>query len=120
MPPPNQNTFNIATAAGALALENCPFEGEQLDLLIVAHNFGNVSSASPQSDTVPALASRVKQLLGIKNPGCIAFDTLFGCPGWLMGIMQANAFFKAGMAQNHWSSVQKPCPGSLIFLTATA
>jgi 3-oxoacyl-[acyl-carrier-protein] synthase-3 len=70
-----------------------------LDLLIVAHNFGNVSPVSHQSDTVPALASRVKQMLGIKNPGCIAFDTLFGCPGWLMGIMQADAFFKAGMAQ---------------------
>lgn len=96
---PHQNTSAIAAAAGALALENCPFDREQLDLLIVAHNFGDVSATSSQADTVPALASRVKQLLGIKNPACIAFDTLFGCPGWVLAVMQADAFFKAGMAQ---------------------
>jgi 3-oxoacyl-[acyl-carrier-protein] synthase-3 len=44
---PHQNTSDIAAAAGALALENCPFDREQLDLLIVAHNFGNVSPVSP-------------------------------------------------------------------------
>lgn len=96
---PHENTSDIAAAAGALALQNSNIDPEQLDLLIVAHNFGNVSPTSPQSDTVPALASRVKHLLQIKNPGCIAFDTLFGCPGWLMAVMQADAFFKAGMAQ---------------------
>ena len=29
----------------------------------------------------------------------MAFDVLFGCPGWILGVMQADAFFKAGMAQ---------------------
>ncbi|HSZ32361.1 MAG TPA: 3-oxoacyl-[acyl-carrier-protein] synthase III C-terminal domain-containing protein, partial [Puia sp.] len=34
-----------------------------------------------------------------KNPNCIAYDILFGCPGWLQGMIQADAFFKAGMAK---------------------
>jgi 3-oxoacyl-[acyl-carrier-protein] synthase-3 len=57
-----------------------------------------MSLSGKQSDTVPAIASRIKSSLKISNPGCIAFDILFGCPGWLMAVMQAHAFFKAGMA----------------------
>jgi 3-oxoacyl-[acyl-carrier-protein] synthase-3 len=93
------NTSHVAALAAAQAIENSGINPETLDLLIMAHNFGDVEKNSVQSDTVPALASRVKHKLGIKNPGCIAFDVLFGCPGWLLGIMQADAFFKAGMAQ---------------------
>jgi 3-oxoacyl-[acyl-carrier-protein] synthase-3 len=37
--------------------------------------------------------------LGIFNPNCIAYDILFGCPGWLQGLIQADAFFKAGIAK---------------------
>ncbi len=96
---PHQNTSDIAAEAGALALEHSKLDPEQLDLLIVAHNFGDVSANGGQADTVPALASRVKQRLGIRNPRCMAFDTLFGCPGWILGVMQADAFFKAGMAR---------------------
>jgi 3-oxoacyl-[acyl-carrier-protein] synthase-3 len=82
-----------------LAIEDSGINAETLDLFIVAHNFGDVSSGSVQTDTVPSLANRVKQSLGIKNPRCIAFDVLFGCPGWILAVMQADAFFKAGMAQ---------------------
>lgn len=95
----HQKTSDIAAAAGKLAIEDSKLDPESLDLLIVAHNFGDISGNHFQADTVPALASRVKHQLGIQNPACIAFDTLFGCPGWLMGVMQADAFFKAGMAQ---------------------
>jgi 3-oxoacyl-[acyl-carrier-protein] synthase-3 len=37
--------------------------------------------------------------LGIKNPACVAYDILFGCPGWIQGVIQADAFIKAGMAK---------------------
>lgn len=91
-------TSDIGALAASLAIEDSHIDPETLDLIIVAHNFGDVRNHSMQIDTVPSLANRVKQLLGIKNPRCIAFDTLFGCPGWLLGVMQADAFFKAGMA----------------------
>jgi 3-oxoacyl-[acyl-carrier-protein] synthase-3 len=31
-------------------------------------------------------------------PNCVAYDILFGCPGWVQGVIQADAFFKAGIA----------------------
>jgi 3-oxoacyl-[acyl-carrier-protein] synthase-3 len=48
---------------------------------------------------VPSLASQLKHTLGIRNPNCIAYDILFGCPGWLQGLIQADAFFKVGIAK---------------------
>ena len=37
--------------------------------------------------------------LGIKNPNCVAYDILFGCPGWVQGVIQADTYFKAGVAK---------------------
>ncbi|BAV05526.1 3-oxoacyl-[acyl-carrier-protein] synthase-3 [Filimonas lacunae] len=94
------NASDLATIAAERAIVNSQIDREALDLIIVAHNFGDVSHGNRQADTVPALASRVKYALGIKNASCIAFDVLFGCPGWLMALMQADAFFKAGMSRS--------------------
>lgn len=94
---PELSTSDMATFAASKAIEDSGINAETLDMIIVAHNFGDVPHTHFQADTVPALASRVKRSLGIKNPSCIAFDVLFGCPGWIMAVMQAEAFFKAGM-----------------------
>jgi len=51
------------------------------------------------ADMVPSLAARVKNLLKIQNPYCVAYDVIFGCPGWVEGVIQANAFMKAGLAK---------------------
>jgi len=48
---------------------------------------------------LPSLASKVKYNLRIKNPKCVAYDMLFGCPGWVESVIQAQAFIKAGMAK---------------------
>ena len=48
---------------------------------------------------MPSLATRVKYKLGIENPNCVAYDVLFGCPGWVEGVIQAQAFIKAGIAK---------------------
>jgi 3-oxoacyl-[acyl-carrier-protein] synthase-3 len=97
---PNELTSSdLASAASLKALQDSRIDPETLDLLIVAHNYGDVVKDSKQVDTVPSIASRVKQRLGIVNPSCMAFDVLFGCPGWILGLMQADAFFKAGMAK---------------------
>lgn len=98
--PPQLNSSDLAAAAAALAIKDSGIDAETLDLIIVAHNYGDVANESVQVDTVPSLASRVKHRLGIKKPSCLAFDVLFGCPGWILALMQADAFFKAGMARN--------------------
>ena len=93
------NTSDIASFAAEKAIENAKIDREELDYIIVAHNYGDVRHDSNQSDTVPSIASRVKHLLRIKNPKCIGYDLLFGCPGWVEGVIQANAFIKSGMAK---------------------
>jgi 3-oxoacyl-[acyl-carrier-protein] synthase-3 len=90
---------DMAALAGATAMQDAGTDPETIDQLIVAHNFGDVLKDTCQSDAVPSLASRVKRALPIRNPGCVAYDLLFGCPGWLQGLIQAEAYIKAGLAR---------------------
>ncbi len=96
---PHQTASDIATIAAQRAIEDSGIDPETLDQLIVAHNFGNVVNNTIQTDAVPAIACRVKHNLKINNPACVAYDVLFGCPGWVQGMIQADAFFKAGIAK---------------------
>ena len=95
----NLLTSDIATIAAKKAIENTGIDPETLDYIIFAHNFGNVKKGAIQTDILPSLATRVKFDLRIKNPKCVAYDMLFGCPGWVEGVIQAQAFIKAGMAK---------------------
>ncbi len=95
----DMNSSDMATIAARLAVEESGIDPEELDQVILAHNFGNVVKNTIQTDVLPALASRVKHDLGIKNPNCVAYDILFGCPGWVQGVIQADTYFKAGVAR---------------------
>lgn len=95
----NLTNSDIGTIASRKAIENANINPEALDYIIFAHNFGDIKHGTIQSDIVPSLASRVKHNLGIKNPNCVAFDVLFGCPGWLQGVISAYAFMKSGLAK---------------------
>jgi 3-oxoacyl-[acyl-carrier-protein] synthase III len=90
---------DIGFLAAQKAIEDANINPEDLDYIICAHNFGDVKANTIQSDILPCLASRVKHSLRIKNPKCVAYDILFGCPGWVEGVIQAKAFIKAGMAK---------------------
>lgn len=90
---------DMGAQAAQLAIAESGIDPETLDQIIVAHNYGDVVAGTVQTDSVPSLASRIKHLLGIHNPSCIPYDILFGCPGWLQGLIQADAYFKAGIAQ---------------------
>lgn len=89
---------DLAFRAAELAIEDAKIDRENIDYIICAHNYGDVAYGKIQSDTVPSLASRVKNKLTIKNPKCVAYDLLFGCPGWNEAMIHANAFIKAGSA----------------------
>ncbi len=97
--PKNLTTSDIASFAAENALKNSGINKEELDYIIVAHNYGDVKAGSVQSDTVPSIATRVKHNLKIQNPSCVGYDVLFGCPGWIEGMIQANAFINAGIAK---------------------
>ncbi len=95
----DMNSSDMATIAARKAIEESGIDPEALDQIILAQNFGNVIKHTIQTDVLPALASRVKHGLGIRNPNCVAYDILFGCPGWLQGVIQADSFIKAGIAK---------------------
>ena len=97
--PEKLTTSDIASFAAENALKNSKIDKETLDYIIVAHNYGDVRHDSAQSDTVPSIATRVKHNLKIQNPTCVGYDVLFGCPGWIEGMIQAYAFIKAGIAK---------------------
>ncbi|MEX6626273.1 3-oxoacyl-ACP synthase III family protein [Tenacibaculum salmonis] len=90
---------DLGYLAAKKAIEDSNINPENLDYIIFAHNFGDVKKGTIQSDMLPSLASRVKHLLQIENPNCVAYDLLFGCPGWVEGVIQAQAFIKAGIAK---------------------
>lgn len=91
-------TSDIAYEAAKNALDSSGIDPESLDGIIVAHNFGDVRRGG-RSDLVPALAARVKAKLKIATPRTVAFDLVFGCPGWLQGMIVADSMIKAGAAK---------------------
>lgn len=93
------NASDIGSLAARQALIDSKVDPEQIDQIIVAQNFGNVLKNTIQTDAVPTIANRIKHDLGIRNPNCVAYDILFGCPGWIQGVIQADAYFKAGIAR---------------------
>jgi len=95
----DQVTSDLAYIASEKAIVDAAIDAETLDYIIVAHNFGDIQHGCIQTEMLPSLATRVKHKLGIKNPNCVAYDVIFGCPGWVEGVIQAQAFIKAGMAK---------------------
>ncbi len=93
------NTSDLGYIAAKKAIEDACIDPETIDYIIVAHNFGNVKYNTDEIDVFPGLAVRIKNLLKIKNPQCVAYDILFGCPGWLEAVIQAKSFIKSGMAK---------------------
>lgn len=89
---------DMAFRAAVEAIANAAIDPESIDQLIVAHNYGDMNYPGAPRDMVPALASRVKHKLGIHNPRCIPYDIIFGCPGWLQAVIQADIAIRTGVA----------------------
>jgi len=97
--PDHLSASDLGAEASRVAIADADIDPETLDYIIVAHNFGDVCPQTGQLDTVPTLAARVKQKLGIQNPACVAYDLPFGCPGWLQGVIQADCFLRSGQGR---------------------
>lgn len=90
---------DIGAIAAEQAIIDSGIDRETLDHIIVAHNFGDIKAGTIQTDMLPSIASKIKNKLEITNPKCIGYDIVFGCPGWLQGVIQARAFMLSGMAK---------------------
>lgn len=92
----DQSTSDLALIAAQQAIQSAGIDKEELDYIIFAHNFGETHVDNNSIDILPTLSSRVKQKLGIKNPNTIAYDLLFGCPGWVQAVIQADYYLRSG------------------------
>lgn len=95
----DQTCSQIASFAAERAIEAAGIDRETIDQIIVGHNFGDVVEGTIQTDCLPSIASRIKHHLQIKNPSCIPYDLIFGCPGWIQGLIHADSFIKSGLAK---------------------
>ncbi len=96
---PELQNSDAGTIAAKRAIEDANINPEEIDQIIYSHNFGDIRSGDTQSDMLPSLASRVKHLLKIRNPNCVAYDMIFGCPGWIQSLIQADNFIQSGSAK---------------------
>jgi 3-oxoacyl-[acyl-carrier-protein] synthase-3 len=96
----NDDEFNsdLGYKAAKEAIYDASIEQEEIDYIIYASNFGEVSQ-NGMPNFMPNMAARVKNKLGIKNRKCITYDMIFGCPGWVEGMVLADDLIKLGKAK---------------------
>ncbi len=90
----------LMVAAAEKTLADSGLDKNDIDGIIVAHNAGNMLEGRDGFHTVPNFAAILKNRLAISNYDCFAYDILFGCPGWIQGIIQAKQAIEAGDATN--------------------
>lgn len=90
----------LLVAASQNAIDDAGIDKNQIDGIIVAHNAGNMLEGRDGFHTVPNFAAILKNKLEISNYDCFAYDILFGCPGWIQGLIQAKQAIDAGDATN--------------------
>ncbi len=98
--PENESSVPLMTKAAEAAISDAGIERNQIDGVIVAHNAGNMLQGQLGFHTVPNMAALLKNSLGISNHECFAYDILFGCPGWIQGVIQAHQAIQMGDATN--------------------
>ncbi|HET8860420.1 3-oxoacyl-ACP synthase III family protein [Marivirga sp.] len=96
----DQLNSDLGYLAAVNALENSSIDKEELDYIIYAQNFGDMKAGSNRVDNMPSLAAKVKHKLKIKNPDVVCYDIIFGCPGWVQGVIQAFQMIRSGFCRN--------------------
>ncbi|MEA4917447.1 ketoacyl-ACP synthase III [Proteiniphilum sp.] len=95
----DESTSDLALIASQRAIEDAGIDKEELDYIIFAHNFGETTVDNMRIDVLPTMAARLKQKLGIANPSAVAYDILYGCPGWVQAVIQADYYIRSGDAK---------------------
>lgn len=96
----DQLNSDLGHLAAENALKASSIDKEELDYIIYAHNFGDMEFGTNRIDNMPSLAAKVKNKLAIKNPDVVCYDIIFGCPGWVQGVIQAYQMIRSGFCRN--------------------
>jgi len=89
---------DIGAIASVRAIEDAGIDKENIDYIIVASNYGDVG-LDGFTNFVPSVSAKIKNKLGIKNRRCVNYDMVFGCPGWVEGVILANDLIQVGKAK---------------------
>ncbi|SHG60269.1 beta-ketoacyl-ACP synthase III [Massilia sp. CF038] len=89
----DEQSSDLAVAAGKKALEMAGLQADQIDLVIVA------SSTPDFHGSFPSTACIVQRKLGMHNNSA-AFDVQAVCSGFVYAVSVADAFIKAGAHKN--------------------
>ena len=95
---PDQVVSDLAVLAAEQALASSSTDLESLDLIIIAHNFGDYQEGAPPP-VAETIGDALREKLGILNPDTEIRDLFYGCPGWIKGIADADAEIKSGRAK---------------------
>jgi 3-oxoacyl-[acyl-carrier-protein] synthase-3 len=96
----DQLNSDLGALAAENALKNSTIDKEELDYIIYAQNFGDIEAGTNRIDNMPSLAAKVKHKLKIQNPDVVCYDIIFGCPGWVQGVIQAYQMIRSGFCRN--------------------
>lgn len=88
----------MAAIAAEKAIQDANIERNELDYIIAATNFGEVDEFG-NSNFMPSFSALVKHRLGITNTKTRPYDMIFGCPGWLEGLILADDLIKSRRAK---------------------
>lgn len=89
---------DLGYRAAKEAIYDAQIDQEEIDYIIYASNFGEVDQ-NGMTNFMPSMSARVKNKLGIKNRKCVNYDMIFGCPGWVEGMILADTLIKAKKAK---------------------
>lgn len=96
----NEDLINsdMAAKAAEIAIKDAGIDRESIDYIIAATNFGDITKYGEPS-FMPSLSSIIKHKLGIINTNTVNYDMIFGCPGWVEGMILADTIIKSGKAK---------------------
>ena len=94
----DEHNSDLGYRAAKEAIYDANIDQEDLDYIIYASNFGEVNHDG-MTNFMPSMSARVKNKLGIKNRRTVNYDMIFGCPGWVEGMILADTLIKAKKAK---------------------
>jgi 3-oxoacyl-[acyl-carrier-protein] synthase III len=98
--PFDQDSVPFMAETALKTIADAGLEVNDIDGIIVAHNAGNMIVGEKAWHPVPNMAALLKNRINSTNHECYAYDILFGCPGWVQGIVQAHQSIQMGDANN--------------------